>query len=105
MMHRILMNIMQSSQVTGLMREMRLAKVMPEASPPGRVVTTIQFLCRKAVELLDHTAQRLGGIFKLRRTVRDEMIVVGEHGPSFELPAELVAKGKELILKPVLHFV
>ncbi len=53
MVDRILMNIMEASEIASLMSEMSLAKVLPQAGPIHLTLTEIQFFGR-----LDSSFQR-----------------------------------------------
>jgi len=86
-LHRVLVNIVQARQIGFLVGESRLSKVEPH------------FMTGSAIQLVDpsrslnvkHTQHvgKIGSIFCFRRRMRDEMVVVRENGPSFQLPAKI----------------
>ena len=54
MVHRILMHIVQPSEVTMLMGQMSLSVVLPKPRTPRRPISPIQLFRSQTVQLLDH---------------------------------------------------
>ena len=75
MVDRILMNIMEASEIASLMSEMSLAKVLPQAGPIHLTLTEIQFFGRQTMQLTDHCLKGLStkGVV---RAVSNEVVVI-----------------------------
>jgi hypothetical protein len=97
MFHGILVNVVQARQIRFLVSEPRLAKIEPDL-PTGSV---IKFVDPPGSLHMKH-AQRVGKIRSIvcfRRGVRDEMVMVRENGPSFQLPAEIARNGQQTAMQ------
>src|SRR5436190_12977224 len=93
MLHRILMNVIESRTIGLLVREACLPKVVLDR-PVARGIETIEPLGSLFVKESEHGPQA-GRVLLRRWRVCDEVIMVRKHGPSFELPAKVARHGEQ----------
>ncbi len=98
MMTRILVNIIQPSQITLLVSEVRLTKVLPEARASRSAILRIQPFGGKAVQLLQ---KRTKAACITRRAVSHHMVMIREHRPRLEPPTLFPKKLLQQNLKPI----
>jgi hypothetical protein len=85
MPNRVVMNIVQASTIGFLIGQPRLPKIMPDLLTRGTLKSVDPF-GSSFVKPSQHNS-KAACMLGANGTVRDEMIVIGEHGPGFELPA------------------
>ncbi len=100
MMLRILMHIIQSRQVAPLIGKKSFAIILPQTRPARLVLPPLQLFCRQAVQLLQHSTQRLRSAFS-SWTVSHQVIMIREHGPGLQFPIELFHQIEQRLLKPI----
>ena len=101
MMTGVLMHVVQTGKVAVLIGEVRLPVVLPKSGSLGNVVFEVQSLGGEAVELLE---DRLQGDGSRLGTVCDDVVVIGEDSPGFELPGAFGKDVEKELLEPVASF-
>ena len=91
--HRVLMDIVEPRQIRMLMRQSCFPKIEPDLSS-GCLIQFVHPLRRFDVQHTQHIAQA-GGVLLVRRRVGDEVVMIGEHGPRFQLPVEFFCDGQQ----------
>jgi hypothetical protein len=97
MFYRILMNIIQPSEVRLFISQARVPEVMPDTSA-WLTVEPIHPTGRFGVEPAEHEREAFCCRYSDRR-VSNEMIVIGKHRPSFELPTIFLCQFEQPSLK------
>lgn len=87
------MGVVQAREVTLFKRQPRIAVIMPDFAA-WDFIQPIYPRRGFSMQFTKHGAETLGCRLVERR-VRDEMIVVGEHGPRFERPTEFAANAEQ----------
>jgi hypothetical protein len=100
-MARVLMHVVQPGEVAVLKGEVRLPVVLPKSGPVGSGVFEIQSLGGEAVELLEDGFQGVGSRLG---AVGDDVVVIGEDCPGFELPGAFGEDVEEELLEPIASF-
>jgi hypothetical protein len=85
--HRVLMHVIQPRQIRLFISQPRLAVVVPDFAGRGGV-EPVDPVGGLLVQESKHPGQVFCRVFISRR-VADEMVVVGENGPGFRLPAKI----------------
>jgi len=93
MFHGVLVSVVQPRKVRPWIGQSRLAEVEPHL-PRGRLVQPIDPARSLHMERFQHQSEALGSGLVGGR-VRDEMVVIGENRPCFELPAKVAGHGEE----------
>ena len=96
-MNGVVVGVIQPRQVTPLERQVRLPVIL-SALTPRCSIHPIQLPGDIAMHVTQQFHQRLGSRY-LRRTVGDEMIVVGQNGPGFQAPAVVGGTSQEGIVQ------
>ena len=89
MLHGIAMHVVQAGQVSVLICQASVPEIVPDFSA-GKLVHRVEFARADRVQLFDELAQ-VGGV---RISSRDEMIVIRENSPGFEIPKVFFGLGK-----------
>jgi len=82
----VVMRVCQSSEIRSLIGKLRLVIIVPNLSPLPTIKLIYPLRCFD-MKSAKHLAEAVGGFLGGGR-VPNKMIVVGEHHPSFELPAK-----------------
>jgi hypothetical protein len=101
MMTGVLMHVVQTGKVAVLIGEVRLPVVLPKSGSLGNVVFEVQSLSGEAMELLN---DRLQGDGSRLGTVGDDVVVIGEDSPGFELPGAFGKDVEKQMLEPIAPF-
>ena len=88
-----------------MMRQLRLAEVLPKTSATRHTITAIQLFRRKTMKFLNHRRKRRGSPTRSRRTMRNQMIVIRKNRPSLQFPTKLFHELKQSSLKPILQLI
>lgn len=95
-MHGILVNVVEPSEVGLLKRKLRVTKVVPDL-PPLLAIQPVQFPRGVGVQVFEDFSEAR----RIRKSARDNVIVIGEHGPRLELPAVMIRQFHESSLQQV----
>src|SRR5205823_10118888 len=102
MLHRILMDVIESRPIRPFVSQPCVPKVVPDR-PTGCRIEAVQPLGSFFVKLAKHGPQAARVLLN-RWRVCDEVIMVREHGPSFELPAKVARYREETTMKHAQSF-
>ena len=95
MLHRILVNVVQSGEIRVPVGEFRFPEVMPNLAP-RRIVPLIDPFGCLLMKQTDHRSKIvrvfIGGMCY-------EVVMIGKNGPSFKMPAKLLRYRKQTALK------
>jgi len=93
MFHRILVNVIQSCEIGLLVRKPCLSKIEPHLTP----LCAIQFVDPFAGSDVHHAQhiREARSISSILRRMRDEVVMIREHSPCFEVPAVIACDGEQ----------
>ncbi len=97
MFHRVLMRVVQPGEIGLLIRELGFPEVVPDLSA-RRLVEPVDPDSGLRVEFAEHSRKARRVRFGPRR-LRDEVVVIGEHGPRFEIPIEIARHREQAAMK------
>ncbi len=95
--HRVVMNVMESCEIRLLIRQQRLSKVVPDLAP-CRPVKAVYPLGCLLMQVSQHMRKAGSSLCAIRRS-GDEMAVVREHHPCFELPSEITGQFQQAAMQ------
>src|SRR5260370_19474771 len=93
MLHRVLVHVVQACQIRFLVGQPCLAEIEPHLAG-WRTVELVDPTSSLYVQHTEHVRE-VGGVSRVSRRMSNEVVMVGKHGPRFELPAEVWRHGEQ----------
>lgn len=103
-MYCVLVDIVQASEIAALQGDVSFTEVVPETRPTWSGVALIEFLRRRAVQVLEEGGEGSRRSLLQRRAMRDKVVVVGKNRPSLQRPTIALGEDKKRFDKPVAQY-